>query len=73
MSARRVPVIHLLHIRGLALRYGLPWDPIPLPEPGSTPLTSEEANRGWAFWLITVSYLAALLIIVVTGRGESVK
>jgi len=73
MSARGVPVIHLLHVRGLALRHRLPWDPIPLPEPGSTPLTSGEENRGWAFWLITVSYLAALFLIALTGRGEGVK
>jgi len=28
MSARGVPVIHLLNIRGLCRRYGLPWDPM---------------------------------------------
>lgn len=72
MSARGVPVIHLLHVRGLALRHRVPWDPNPLPEPGTTPLTSEEENRGPAFWLITVGYFAALLIIVGTRRGERV-
>ena len=34
MASRGVPVIHLLFIRGLAERCGLPWDPVPLPEPG---------------------------------------
>ena len=29
-----IPVIHLLYIKGLALKYGLPWDPIPLPNAG---------------------------------------
>jgi len=38
MAARGVPVIHLLNIRGLASRYGIPWDPVPLPEPGKTNL-----------------------------------
>jgi poly-gamma-glutamate system protein len=32
MASRGVPVVHLLNLRGLALRYGLPWDP-PLPPP----------------------------------------
>ncbi len=32
MAGRKVPVIHLLYIKGLAIKYGLPWDPIPLPE-----------------------------------------
>lgn len=30
-----IPVINLLNIRELCLRYGLPVDPIPLPEPGT--------------------------------------
>lgn len=63
MAARGTPVIHLLHIRGLALRYGLPWDPIPLPEPGTTPLRDGAGARGRAFWLITAFYLAALGLI----------
>ncbi len=33
MAARGVPCIHLLFIRGLAAKYGLPWDPMPLPAP----------------------------------------
>jgi poly-gamma-glutamate system protein len=34
MALRRIPIIHLLHIRGIVQRYGLPWDPSPLPRPG---------------------------------------
>ncbi len=34
MARRRVPIIHLLNIKGLTVRYGLPWDPSPLPRPG---------------------------------------
>lgn len=34
MAFRKVPVVHLLFVRGLAERYGLPWDPVPLPAPG---------------------------------------
>lgn len=30
---RGVPVIHLLFVKGLCDRYGLPWDPAPLPSP----------------------------------------
>jgi poly-gamma-glutamate system protein len=63
MAARGVPVIHLLHIRGLALRYGLPWDPVPLPEPGTARLHDEAGARGVRFWLITVAYFVALGLI----------
>jgi len=68
MAARGVPVIHLLHVRGLALRHGLPWDPMPLPEPGTTPLVSDQEDRGWPFWLITGTYFAILLLLTVTAR-----
>jgi len=63
MAARDVPVIHLLHLRGLALRFGLPWDPIPLPEPASTPLRDGEPTRGWGFWVLTVAFFGALSFI----------
>jgi poly-gamma-glutamate system protein len=71
MAARRVPVIHLLNIRGLALRYGLPWDPVPLPEPGATRLRDDTGGRDTAFWLITTAYLVALALIAVAWPGRS--
>ncbi len=33
MAARGIPCIHLLFVKGLAMEYGLPWDPMPLPAP----------------------------------------
>jgi poly-gamma-glutamate system protein len=38
MAAQGIPCIHLLFIKGLAMKYGLPWDPIPLPKPGASEL-----------------------------------
>lgn len=70
MAAEGVPVIHLLHIRGLALRYGLPWDPVPLPEPGTTRLRDSAGSRGLRFWLITAAYFAALAAIAAAWRGR---
>ena len=34
MADMGIPVIHLLYMKGLVGRYGLPWDPKPLPEVG---------------------------------------
>ena len=73
MSAQGVPVIHLLHVRGLALAHSLPWDPIPLPEPGTTPLSSDEDSRGVPFWIIMGGYVVALLFIAGTARAGRVK
>ncbi|RLE15042.1 poly-gamma-glutamate system protein [Candidatus Aerophobetes bacterium] len=36
MAERGIPVIHLLNIRTLAFKYGLPIDPIPLPKIGQS-------------------------------------
>ena len=70
MAARGIPVIHLLHIRGLAERYALPWDPVPLPEPATTRLHDDAGTRDWRFWLITAAYFAALALI---GFGVRVR
>ena len=40
-AARGVPVVHLLHVKGLARANGLPFDPVPFP-----PLTTPEPERG---------------------------
>lgn len=72
MAARGIPVIHLLNVRGLAFRHGLPWDPIPLPRPGSTPLRKGEGKEGGVFWLLTAAYLLGLLALLAlpTMRGK---
>jgi poly-gamma-glutamate system protein len=64
MAARGVPIIHLLYVKGLADRYGLPWDPVPFPGPGpSTP--GEEAASGGAIRLAA----AAVYLLGVLGGG----
>ena len=63
MTARGIPVIHLLHIRGLALRHGLAWDPIPLPAPGTTHLRTGDPSRGWRFWALSGGYVTVLLLL----------
>jgi poly-gamma-glutamate system protein len=36
-AARNEPVLHILHIKRLALDWGLPYDPVPLPAIGANP------------------------------------
>jgi hypothetical protein len=36
MLQKEIPVIHLLYIKGLAQRYGIPWDPASLPVSGGS-------------------------------------
>ncbi|KPK95644.1 hypothetical protein AMJ80_04405 [bacterium SM23_31] len=64
MAARDVPVIHLLYIKGLALEYGLPWDPVPLPKPAETKLHDTKSYNTIQFWIISIIYFMALFILV---------
>jgi poly-gamma-glutamate system protein len=68
MAAAGVPVVHLLHVRGLALRFGIPWDPIPLPPAGTTRLREDARGRGTGFWLLTLAWLGALGALAFIGR-----
>ena len=73
MAARGVPVIHLLNIRGLASRYGLPWDPAPLPEPGEADLYDAQQSGGLRLWLIAAGYLVALVAVVFLNRRSPLR
>ena len=57
MAARGIPVIHLLNIRDLVRRHGLPWDPVPLPAAGSAFRTSELPT---GFYILAACYFILL-------------
>jgi poly-gamma-glutamate system protein len=66
MASRGIPVIHLLNVKGLAARYGLPLDPGPLPDPGEWKgdIRVGAANgvariAGWAYFGLVILVLAA--------------
>jgi poly-gamma-glutamate system protein len=72
MAARGLPIIHLLNIRGLAERYGLPWDPLPMPAPGTTPLREDQSQSpAAAFLLLTAAYFALLAFLAKKARGQA--
>jgi len=65
MAALKIPVIHLLYVKGLAQRYGLEWDPIPLPQPGEGEMYSKAVENQMSFLILSLAYLiffAAFLI-----------
>lgn len=45
MGKRNIPVIHLLNVKGFTLKYGLPWDPIPLPQIGQGKIYHIKARK----------------------------
>ena len=68
MSARGVPVIHLLNIRGLCRRYGLPWDPVPMPKPGISVNRRIFGEKKPLFFLVSVGYFMILILLGVACR-----
>jgi hypothetical protein len=67
MAKQHIPVIHLLHIKGLAVRYGLPWDPIPLPTISSGSLQSGSVAP-FTTWAVTGAYFVSIVLVVVYYR-----
>ncbi len=68
MAAERVPVIHLLYVKGLCERYGLPWDPRPLPRPGEGRIYRDAAARSWPSVALTAAYVLAMIAVMVSTR-----
>ena len=64
MAALEVPVVHLLFIRGLALRYRFTWDPIPLREPGQMALHAGQSHTSGTLWLVGIPYLVVVTILL---------
>lgn len=71
MGARGVPVIHLLFIRGLVERYGLAWDPVPLPSAGVGEIYERIRERQPSFLFISFAYFALLFVLLAAGSKRS--
>jgi poly-gamma-glutamate system protein len=64
MAVQDVPVIHLLYIKGLIIKYGLPWDPVPLPKAGEQKFYSDQQHNNLYFWIISIIYFALLIMLI---------
>jgi len=71
MGARDVPVIHLLFIRGLVERYGLAWDPVPLPQPGVGKIYERIRETQPSFLYVSLLYFLLLFILMGVGSKKS--
>jgi poly-gamma-glutamate system protein len=70
MAKRHISVIHLLHIKGLALKYGLPWDPIPLPKAEEERTASPRTALDNSFAFVAVPYFSLIIGIFILYRKE---
>ena len=62
MALRKIPVIHLLNIRGLVGRYGLPWDPVPLPKPGDGKIYQLAREKQLSFLFLAAFYFILVMV-----------
>lgn len=71
MAAAGVPVVHLLNVKGLCERYGLPWDPRPLPGPGEVPVFPSAGSRVRP--ILAAAYLLGMTaVLALRGRRRPV-
>ncbi len=68
MAAEKIPVIHLLNVSGLCERYGLPWDPQPLPAPGEGTFYRRTAAGTRPGAALTIGYVLAMMALLATVR-----
>ncbi len=64
MADRQIPVIHLLYIQGLIESYGLPWDPVPLPEVGKGLIYRKVVQDHPLFLLLAAVYLCLMVFLL---------
>jgi poly-gamma-glutamate system protein len=68
MASQGIPVVHLLYIRGLALKFGLSWDPVPLPQPGEGEFYRMQHRHRKRLWTITFVYFILLTVLYIKYR-----
>jgi poly-gamma-glutamate system protein len=71
MGTRDVPVIHLLFIRGLVERYGLAWDPVPLPSDRVGRIYERIRERQPSFLYISLAFFILLFVLLAVGSKRS--
>jgi len=69
MADSDVPIIHLLNVKELAQRFGVPWDPSPLPAPGPLRVPETGLARIGVTALACI-YLAAVAVWLVRDYGR---
>jgi len=70
MALRKIPVVHLLYVKGLAERYGLPWDPVPLPQPGEGSLYLVSTKSVRPDLILAGAYLVVMLAALALSRRK---
>jgi poly-gamma-glutamate system protein len=71
MASLDIPVIHMLYVKGFVQRYGLAWDPAPLPQPGEGDLYQMLQEKQKSFLYISIIYLVAFGVLLGFGLKKT--
>jgi len=63
MALRGIPIIHLLYVKGLCRRYRLPWDPMPLPQPGKGEIYLLVSETQPSFFVLAGLYFLFIILV----------
>ncbi len=70
LAAQNIPIIHILNLEKLAVKYNLSWDPVPLPEPGQGKIYDRRPSRPMLFWALFSCYLVSLAVVGNLARQD---
>jgi poly-gamma-glutamate system protein len=69
MGRKGIPIIHLLNINQLMTKYGLPYNPVPLPDPGEGGIFVQE-KYNMVVTSIATAFLVVVIIFVFLGERK---
>jgi poly-gamma-glutamate system protein len=71
MAKQKIPVIHLLNVTELAIKYGLPVSPKPLPEPGNGEVFVKRQYNFTLTLIVTLVLSIAVLFIFILEKKHN--
>jgi len=67
MGKAEIPVIHIMNIKQLLAKYGLPYSPVPMPEPGEGGIF---VHREYNLIITAIATLFLIVVIVLVYLSE---
>jgi poly-gamma-glutamate system protein len=67
-ASNKVPVLHLLYMKGLSIKYGLVWDPIPFQNDSYKKIINLDNTEKQKYIIFFLSYVACLVLIATIGK-----
>ncbi|MFW6248293.1 MAG: poly-gamma-glutamate system protein [Bacteroidota bacterium] len=67
-ALRKTPILHLLYMKGLSIRYGLIWDPIPFKEDSHKSFYQTNSHEKERYLLFFFVFIGSILSSIIAGK-----